>query len=405
MRTILLTLLVASLVAQNTLAAPAFALYQLSMAATNQVLIWGGDNDGVLTAATAIGTQGTGYTTGNVQSQHSLTVAGGFLFAVNPGSNTVSQFSISASDPTQLTFVATAATGGDWPDSVSAYSKNGRNVLCVVNTGAVNNGLRCFTFSATGMTVIPNGDRWFNETLTTPPVSHTGPSQVSILPDGSGVVVIDKTPPTLLAPPYRLYTLDTTTNLPSAASTNSGILGAVNFAGAFDSDGTFVTVDAGNGVMLVTLTTGSTPTLSTATAYASIAPAVAPCWIERAPLTGHFWTGNAGSASVTEFSRSSTTITVIRQVPVGHSLTDVAIATVNGDDYLFVNAGATVIAFELSATAAPENYQNVTTGAAHPSGLAWALATSGAAAAAVSATVVAMAVVIAALAADGRLLL
>jgi len=405
MRTILLTLLVASLVAQNTLAAPAFALYQLSMAATNQVLIWGGDSNGILTAATAVNTQGSGYaTTGNVQSQYALAVAGGYLFATNPGSGTVSQFSISTSDPTQLTFVSATSTGGDWPNSVSAWSKNGRNLLCVVNSGAVNNGLRCFTFSSTGMTAISNGDRWFNETLTTPPAGHTGPSQVSILPDASGVVIIDKTPPTTLAPPYRLYTLDSTTNLPSAASSNSGAIGAVNFAGVFAPDGVFVTVDAGSGVMLVTLATGSTPSLTTAAAYFPLSPAVAPCWIAWSPETTHFYTGNAGSQSITEFSRSGSTLTILRQIPVGHGLTDVLVATVAGADYLFANTGVSVNAYWLSTTAAPANYQNVTTGAVHPVGLAYALATSGAATVAVSAAVVAMAVLFAALAADGRLL-
>jgi len=260
--------------------------------------------------------------------------------------------------------------------------------------------VRCFTFTSTGMTVVANGDRSLNETLTTPPVSHTGPSQVSFLPDGSGIIIIKKNAP----PPasYLLYKVDATTNVPGNTPGTASI-GAVNFAGAFDSDGTFVTVDAGNGVQQLTLSTsGTTPTITPAAGYFSLSPASAPCWIERSPLTGHFYTGNAGSGSVTEFSRTvssgTATLTIVRQLIVGHGITDVLVAEVNGNDYLLVNGGATLNLYSLSTTAAPANYQNVTTGATHPAGLAYALGQgSSAAALSASSLVIAAAVLIATL--------
>jgi len=120
------------------------------------------------------------------------------------------------------------------------------------------------------------------------------------LPDGSGIVLISKSPPP--PAPYYLFSVSTTTNLPATTPAMSGNIGAVNFAGAFDTDGAFVTVDASNGLQILTFsgTTSGTPAISAAASYFSIAPQLAPCWIERSPQTGHlhrqcgFPVGNGG---------------------------------------------------------------------------------------------------------------
>ena len=54
-----------------------------------------------------------------------------------PGSNTVSLFSIDAEDPTKLTQVGKAVpSGGEFPESVTINSKG--TTACVLNGGAVN---------------------------------------------------------------------------------------------------------------------------------------------------------------------------------------------------------------------------------------------------------------------------
>jgi hypothetical protein len=56
-------------------------------------------------------------------SANAIVVSGNFLFVVNPGSNTLSFFTISPSNPQHLTLVGTpASTLGDFPISV-AYSE------------------------------------------------------------------------------------------------------------------------------------------------------------------------------------------------------------------------------------------------------------------------------------------
>lgn len=84
-------------------------------------------------------------------SQSALKASGDFLAAVNPGSNTLSLFTISRDDATVLTPVgAPVDTLGEFPVSVAlsvhAHSKGG--LACVANSGA-RAGVACFDVSAT----------------------------------------------------------------------------------------------------------------------------------------------------------------------------------------------------------------------------------------------------------------
>ncbi|KAI0443997.1 hypothetical protein F4803DRAFT_283302 [Xylaria telfairii] len=103
-------------------------------------------------------------------SQSSVTIAGNHLFAVNPGSNTVSMFAINPYDPTKLTLVgAPVAVPGEFPVTVAASKRN--KVVCVGTSGAVA-GLSCATFSAQGIGAM-DSLRTFDIGQTTPPVGPT----------------------------------------------------------------------------------------------------------------------------------------------------------------------------------------------------------------------------------------
>ncbi|MCJ1466089.1 hypothetical protein MMC07_004708 [Pseudocyphellaria aurata] len=112
-------------------------------------------------------------------SQSALKAEGNMLVAVNPGSNTVSLFTISRADPTVLTLVGKpASTMGEFPVSVALSIK--KKLACVANGGA-KAGLACFRISAkTGL--IPLSEKLlttFNIGQSTPPIgplnsiSHT----------------------------------------------------------------------------------------------------------------------------------------------------------------------------------------------------------------------------------------
>ncbi|KAJ0420224.1 hypothetical protein BJY00DRAFT_141071 [Aspergillus carlsbadensis] len=81
-------------------------------------------------------------------SQGAVTVAGEYVFAVNPGDNTVSQLKVNAHAPSKLTLVDTAKIPGEFPNSVAATSKG--NLVCVGTTGA-EAGVSCTTFSEHGL--------------------------------------------------------------------------------------------------------------------------------------------------------------------------------------------------------------------------------------------------------------
>jgi len=385
-------------VASVSAATPSFAVYLASMDTINTVLVFSGDANGMLTAATPpfVVTNGTG--AGGVQSQHAIAVVGNYLFVCNPGSNQLSQFSINANNPTQITLVAIVTTSGDWPNSVGGYSSG--NVVCVTLSGLLNNGIQCFSYTSTGMTAISTGQRMFAETLTTPPVSHTGPSQVSFTPDGTGLWTISKTPPSNITMPYRYYTVSISTggSAVTLGSTPvmSASIGGVNFAGAFDpADSAFVTVDAANGVNVLTYSAGAI----SAAGYTADG-GTAPCWIERSPNIGHFYAVNAGSATASEVSRSGNTITVVRQISTFTASTDLIIVSLGSQDYLFVSSGKAMMLYSymLMSTAAM-NMQNVTamTVSMNAAGLAFKLTSTSAASGAVAPTIAALLAIIPAL--------
>jgi hypothetical protein len=160
--------------------------------------------------------------------------------------------SINDADPTQITLVDSQPSGGEWPLSVAALG----NMVCVANGGAIN-GIRCFTFSSSGLTLLADPDRSFNLNLTTPPVFHTGPAQVQFVPDGSGVVVSIKS----ADPPLLLWTI--TNGALASTPVATSVLGNVPFGFEFDTDNTTIVITdpaptgSFSGVGLITIQTGT----------------------------------------------------------------------------------------------------------------------------------------------------
>ncbi|EPE04876.1 3-carboxymuconate cyclase [Ophiostoma piceae UAMH 11346] len=85
-------------------------------------------------------------------SQSAITLAdhsaaGSFIFAVNPGNNSVSMLAIDAQDPAKLSLVGEPVVfPGQFPNTVAASPKN--NMVCVGMTGA-ESGVSCATYSLT----------------------------------------------------------------------------------------------------------------------------------------------------------------------------------------------------------------------------------------------------------------
>ncbi|KAF5006448.1 hypothetical protein FDECE_7170 [Fusarium decemcellulare] len=124
----------------------------------------------------ALGSDGLPATPDGLLSQSALAISGHHIFAVNPGSNSLTMLAISPSDPTQLNVVGSPVSlPGEFPNTVAVSKKN--KLVCVGMTG-VKAGISCSTFSKHGLGPMDEL-RPFEIGQTTPPVgppntvSHT----------------------------------------------------------------------------------------------------------------------------------------------------------------------------------------------------------------------------------------
>jgi len=329
-----------------------FYLYSLTQTSPNSVSIWSGDSNGLLTY---VGKTLTGSNSSPVQSQNPLIVYDDYVFATNSKDSTVSMFSINRNKPAEIRLLGSNQNaGGDWPLSVTARSRTKfGEIVCVANSGQTN-GFGCMPYTPNGLS--PVGLKAiFNLTLTTPPASHMGPSQIQFTPDGSGLAVVVKG----FNPPIDLFTFNTGSLVQSSSN------GHINFAFEFDTDGTMVLVDAspynnGSGIIDVTLKTGVSPSVTfTPPNYYIIPQQSSACWITRSKQTGYFYVSNAASANITEISRSGSTFTVINEYPAS-TPTDVTIVSISGQDYLYVNDDGIIRVYKLSKTSRAQSVQNLT---------------------------------------------
>ncbi|KAL3476835.1 hypothetical protein BJX99DRAFT_134703 [Aspergillus californicus] len=109
-------------------------------------------------------------------SQDPLTVAGEYVFAVNPGSNTLSMLKADFTNPAELTLLGEPIPiPGEFPITVAASSKN--RLVCVGTTGR-QAGISCAPFSDHGLASM-DALRPYELNQTTPPsgppngVAHT----------------------------------------------------------------------------------------------------------------------------------------------------------------------------------------------------------------------------------------
>ncbi|OKL61705.1 hypothetical protein UA08_02171 [Talaromyces atroroseus] len=135
------------------------AVYFLTNEDLNSVVSIPINLDGTLSGGLTTPTGGNGSSTVNATggpngpdalgSQSALTVLENLLFAVNPGSNTLSMMKISEADPTVLTLLGEPAPlPGQFPVTVAASNKN--SLVCVGTTGAIA-GISCASYTSQGL--------------------------------------------------------------------------------------------------------------------------------------------------------------------------------------------------------------------------------------------------------------
>ncbi|KAI0891517.1 hypothetical protein F4806DRAFT_304918 [Annulohypoxylon nitens] len=181
------------------------AVYVLTNDDANSVVALPIQADGTLGAGTVTPSGGKGLSSisgmtnqsagpDSLVSQSALTVAGGYVFAVNPGSNSISMLSISKKDPTKLTLVGKPAQiPGQFPNTVAASAKN--KLVCVGATGSMA-GITCAPFTNKGIGAM-DGLRAIDLGQSNPPVGPTNTvSQALFSEDESTLYTIVKGDPT-----------------------------------------------------------------------------------------------------------------------------------------------------------------------------------------------------------------
>ncbi|KAF8849685.1 hypothetical protein BDZ45DRAFT_555149, partial [Acephala macrosclerotiorum] len=281
-------------------ATTAKVVYFISNAANNSIVAMkvganGSLSDGSVTPTGGAGMSGVNATGGaaapdSLFSQGSIKISGNTLIAVNPGSNTISMFQISSSDPTKLTMVGQPAnTLGEFPVSLTISST--LNQACVANSGAVA-GIACFSMSSTGLTPLDTTLRSFAINQTTPP---SGPlntvSQVFFNSDSTMLLATVKGDPTKNNTGF-LSMFPVTNGQVSTTETRSSPSGtAVLFGTALlpNADQLFVTdASFGSATLSLPSSNSSASNLNQATVSSStkIANQKATCWATFSALTG-----------------------------------------------------------------------------------------------------------------------
>ena len=264
-------------------AAAAGQVYTLTNSpAGNAVKVFSRAGDGSLATAGEFATGGTG-TGGGLGNQGALALERRLLFAVNPGSDSISSFRVRRNE---LELIDTDPSGGDQPVSLTA----GDGVLYVLNAGGAGN--------ISGHTVSRHGA--LSPLLgSTRPLSGagTGPAQVSYDPDGERLVVTEKNTNLI-----DTYEVDEGTGL-AEGPTPQPSAGATPFGFAFD----------GRGHLIVSEAFGGAPDASAVSSYGfedgvlepitASAPTTetAACWIVVTKNNRFTYTTNTGSGSISGY--------------------------------------------------------------------------------------------------------
>ena len=74
--------------------------------------------------------------------------------------------------------------------------------------------------------------------------------------------------------------------------------------------------------------------------YFNLTGVAGACWIEWAPQNGHFYTGNAGSDSVSEIIRNGNELIHVTNYNLATSgMGDTVVVSLGHQDFVFVNVG------------------------------------------------------------------
>ncbi|HEV8287220.1 MAG TPA: beta-propeller fold lactonase family protein [Chitinophagaceae bacterium] len=323
-------------------------VYTLSnQVSANEVLAYSRDVSGHLTFMKAYAAGGTG-TGGGLGSQGAviLSSGGGWLIAVNAGSNSVSSFKVSGNG---LQLTSTVSSGGTKPISVTEYN----NIVFVLNAGGSGN-ISGFNLDDDGnLSVIANSTRQLSN-------SSADPAQISFTDDGHAVVVTEKANNKIIT-----YTINA-----------QGMPGSMHsIASATPTPFGFAVGQ--NGYIYVSEAAGGAPGASVVSSYhvsadgtitlvdgSVSAGQTAACWVVITNNDKYVYATNTGSGNISSFKNQSGDLMVLNAVaaPTGSGSAPIDAALSNNSKFLYtLNSGIkTISAFAVANDGSLSNIQTVT---------------------------------------------
>jgi 6-phosphogluconolactonase (cycloisomerase 2 family) len=252
------------------------AVYTITNAASgNGVAYFARSSTGALTLVATYATGGNG-TGANLGSQGAVALSddGKLLFAVNAGSDSISEFAVRADG---LKLLSTFSSNGATPISLTIHE----NVLYALDAGAA---------SITGYKVDGKGKVELLAGSTQPLLGST-PAQISFSPNGSELVVTEK----------GTSTLDTFAVGPhgwAKPGVSSPSAGGTPFGFQFDQLGRAFVSEAAGSASSYTVDASGAHTIT----GAALTHQAAPCWLVVTTDGRFAYTANAGAGSISGFS-------------------------------------------------------------------------------------------------------
>jgi 6-phosphogluconolactonase (cycloisomerase 2 family) len=303
---------------------PRGAIYALTNSVTgNGVAYFSRAANGGLTLVATYQTGGLG-TGAGLGSQGSITLDDNLLFAVNAGSDSISEFAV---ENDGLRLVRVFASNGVRPISATAHG----NLLYVLNAGSS---------SITGFRVAGRG-RVTPLEGSTQTLLGSGPAQIGFSGDGRTLVVTEKTSSTL-----DTFTIDPSGRARAGVSSPSA--GATPFGFAFDGrDRAFVSEAAGSASSYAVDAAGA-HVISGAVATGQ----AAPCWLVATPNGRYAYTANAGGGSISGFTidrDGGLALASTTTLGTGSHPLDESVSADGRFLYVLVDGRHTVAAFQIAA--------------------------------------------------------
>jgi 6-phosphogluconolactonase (cycloisomerase 2 family) len=258
------------------------AVYVLTNAAAgNAVVAYDRTAGGALVPAGTYATGGNG-TGALLGDQGSLIISpdGHQLFAVNAGSNSISEFAVTGAG---LELVATAPSGGTTPVSLTLHGK----VLYVVNAGG-GGTINGFTVTAKALRAINGSTRSLG-------AGAAGAAQIQFSPDGRLLAVTEKTSSTI-----DTFAVDADGHAGVAVTTAS--TGATPFGFDFDTRGNLLVSNASGSASSYTVDANGELHVITGAVSAN---QTAPCWLVVGKSGRYAYTANGGSGTISRFGIGS----------------------------------------------------------------------------------------------------